>query len=288
MSRLFSIALIFVMTATLSLPAIGANAVSSGTKTVSRGTPIKLGLLETIGSQRNQTGDTVAFRVSEDVTQDGKVLIAEGAIALGKITKLKSAKSWGRSGELEVKVYSVEAADGTYIPLTSELEEEREHRTGETAGAAIGGAIIIAFPIGLLAGGAIKGKKIVIDRGLVVDVFTDQEIKVKAYSESQARKIKDEYEDAAIDNAIAFTRSYSPEGKTALLEALMLRGNNPDKLVWEASRIDDFSFVIKVTGFSGMYLFKVYPYEDIHEAAKKFDIVTGIDDRSKAIIDDVR
>ncbi len=288
MGRLFSIVLIFCMTATLCIPALGAQAIPSGSKTLTRGTPLKLELLESIGTQRNQEGDRVTFRVTDDVIQDGKVLIAEGALAFGSITKLKSAKSWGRSGEIEVSIQSVLAADGTYVPLTSSIQKEKEYKIGETAGAAIGGAIIIAFPIGLAAGGAVKGKKILIGRGLNLDVFIDKDTEVRAYSESQAAKIKAAYEKEAIDNAIKFVQDFAPLGEKSLLNVLTELGNKPEDMVWEANRIDDFSFVVKVTGFTGDYLFKAYPYDNVHKGSEKFDILTGVDARSRDIIDQVK
>lgn len=82
------------------------------------GQPIILLTEQFMKSGETQTGSTIRFRVDRDVLlSDGRVLVAAGAQASGEVIKSEPHGLFGQAGELNFSIRSVQAVDGTSVPL---------------------------------------------------------------------------------------------------------------------------------------------------------------------------
>ncbi|MCU0549580.1 MAG: hypothetical protein MUC48_09560 [Leptolyngbya sp. Prado105] len=127
------------------------------------GTSIKLKFKQTISSKTAKEGDPVEFEVAEDVSVGNTLVIAKGASARGKVTKVRAAGMLGRKGKLEIEIKEVTLLTGERITL-------RGNQTG--GGGHAGGIIAIAAVINPLAL-LFKGKHAVYEAGTEVAAFVD-------------------------------------------------------------------------------------------------------------------
>lgn len=135
------------------------------------GTQIRLKLLQDLSSATAQVGQTISFEVLDAVKQDGVVVIAEGAQALGTITLAEPKKSLGRAGKLNIRLEYVKAVDGSKIPVRANSVNQGNGK-GVATGVAVGVSALVFFPAApafLL----IKGKDITVPRGQHLDAFID-------------------------------------------------------------------------------------------------------------------
>ena len=85
---------------------------------IPKGTPVRLRLDTTLRSGQAKVGAPVQFTVAANI--DGPrqtLLVARGAPATGRITKSEGKGKFGRPGKLIFTCDSMQAADGTQIPL---------------------------------------------------------------------------------------------------------------------------------------------------------------------------
>lgn len=140
--------------------------------TIPEGTKIRVRLESTITSATAEEGQTVELSVSEPVKLGDVTVIAEGARATGTVTEAHEKRRMGRAGKLDFSIDRVKATDNQWVPLrytvTKKSGESHAVRTGViTAGVAV--AFWPAAPVMLL----MKGKDIVINKGVAFDVYTD-------------------------------------------------------------------------------------------------------------------
>lgn len=81
------------------------------------GTVINLELIDRVTSDM-RIGETVDFRVTNDVKAGGIVVIPAGSVAKGQISSISKNKIFGSAGEVSVQVKSVSAIDGTRVALS--------------------------------------------------------------------------------------------------------------------------------------------------------------------------
>ncbi len=140
--------------------------------TIPEGTKIRVRLESTITSATAEEGQTVELAVWEAVKLGDVTVIAEGARATGTVTEAHEKRRMGRAGKLDFSIDRVKATDNQWVPLrysvTKKSGESHAVRTGViTAGVAV--AFWPAAPVMLL----MKGKDIVINKGVGFDVYTD-------------------------------------------------------------------------------------------------------------------
>ena len=82
------------------------------------GTPLILTFEESVNPITAHIGQRVFLRVEDPVTVEGKILIEAGARAIGEITQSAKAGSIGKPGAIGVTLRSVEAIDGTSVPIS--------------------------------------------------------------------------------------------------------------------------------------------------------------------------
>jgi len=94
---------------------------SSGLVKVELKTPVRLIVDEPLSSKTSKAGETFRLVAAEDVLVDGKVVVAKGSSATGRITLAEKKSAGHHHGKLEVTVDSVRAVDGHNIPLEGRL-----------------------------------------------------------------------------------------------------------------------------------------------------------------------
>jgi len=139
--------------------------VPAANKKVSQGTLVKVQFLNHLNSGNNRVGDTVEFEVVDNVMVDGVLVIPAGSRAIGIVTKVSSAKGFGRDGKLEIDFKTVDGFDGTPISLVLGKNAQQENKNmAYAAGASVTGAILLG-PIGLVGGAFVKGHQVDIPIG---------------------------------------------------------------------------------------------------------------------------
>lgn len=137
--------------------------------TLPMGTPVEVELLHHVTSEYSPPGSKVYLGVTEDVTQDGALLIRAATVVVGTVEQAQKSKAMGRGGSLSISARGVEAVDATLVPLDAELEVGGRTRTGATVG------MVVAFG---LPGLFTKGRMAFLEKGTVFRAFvlTDREV----------------------------------------------------------------------------------------------------------------
>ena len=134
------------------------------------GTEFAVVTAEEISSKTAAEGDPLTFKVADNVTVDGRVVIAEGAIVKGVVSEAQKSGMMGRGGKLNIRIESVAAVDGQKIKLRAAKAKTGDDKTGTTV------ALAVVFgPLGLLK----KGKNAKIPANTKITVYTDEEKKVQ-------------------------------------------------------------------------------------------------------------
>lgn len=134
--------------------------------TIPAGMMIPIVLLEKISSKKNHDGDIFRYKVEEDITYAGSIIIPKNTIALGEVLKAKKASILLKKGQLELDFRALKALDGKDIRLIiGEASEEENARLGIAIGAGIAGLIILSNPVGLVAGALVPGKNVILKEG---------------------------------------------------------------------------------------------------------------------------
>ena len=121
-------------------------------------TLVKIKLVTPLNTETSKVGDKVKFQAAEDVIYNGQLIIAAGAPGEGVVTKVKSARNFGRNGEIDVDFQQIQAFDGTYIQTTLGDKAKKEiENLAMAAGASIAGIALLG-PIGIVGGIFVNGK----------------------------------------------------------------------------------------------------------------------------------
>jgi hypothetical protein len=118
-----------------------------------------------VSSERARVEDKVEARVMRDVTVDGRTAIPSGTRAIGAVTLVERGGKLKERARLGVRFHTLVLADGTQLPIrTDVIMREGESQSGDSArkigGAAVGGAILgalIGGKKGAVIGGAAGG-----------------------------------------------------------------------------------------------------------------------------------
>lgn len=134
------------------------------------GTELHVVTTEEISSKTAAEGDALTFKVEEDLSLNGKVVIAKGALVKGEVSNAKKSGRMGKAGALSIRVLSTETVDGQRVKLRASKGKEGDDKTGTTV------ALVVLFgPLGFLK----KGKDAKIKQGTRIKAYTDEEKKVQ-------------------------------------------------------------------------------------------------------------
>lgn len=153
--------------------ALAGSTAAPGQVVLPEGTKVRVRLEQTISSATAEEGQPVQLSVTEDVRAGDAVIIPQGASAVGTIVLAVPKRRMGRTGKLDFSVERVVAADGNSIPLRYSLNRKEGGSHATRTGIITAGAAVVfwpAAPVFLL----MKGKDVTVNKGMVVEVFTDQ------------------------------------------------------------------------------------------------------------------
>lgn len=140
--------------------------------TVKDGTPLVLTTKEKMVSGEIPEGTKIKYQVERDVLDSqGRVLIAAGATAYGKVIKSEGSGFFGRSGALNISVDNVDAVDGSLVPLRAVRDETADDQ--ETA-VIVGGVLLSVFFVFM------EGDDITFNQGTVITAFVDRDSPIAA------------------------------------------------------------------------------------------------------------
>ncbi len=117
-----AVAVLYLGTLIFTLPAQAA------TLKMPAGTPISLRVLNDVSGESANTGDLINLSVTSDVIVDGKVVIPANSTALGQIIKAKKKGLIGIPGEIAIQVTTVNAPNGSSIPVSVSKSSEGESK----------------------------------------------------------------------------------------------------------------------------------------------------------------
>lgn len=160
--------------ARLACVAAVAGRISGAELVLPSGTKVTCRLEQTLSSGTAEQGQQVQLSVTEAVKVNGQVMIPQGAPVVGTIVLAQEKRTMGRTGKLDFSVEKVRAADGEFVPLRYTMQKKEGGSKGVSTGIMTAGAVVLfwpAAPFFLLR----KGKDVNINKGIVLEVFTDQD-----------------------------------------------------------------------------------------------------------------
>lgn len=134
------------------------------------GTSIAFETINPLSSRTAYTGAVVNLRVLSDVVVDGYVVVSSGTIARGTVVHSSKATVLGIGGDITIEPVSVNAFDGTYIPLF-----------GASRSAVGSSKTVLAIICGIFTSGIgliIPGEQAYIPAGTVLNATTATNISV--------------------------------------------------------------------------------------------------------------
>jgi len=163
---------------TLAFGLAVAGAASAADVVLKKGTDVHLLFATPLNSKTAKPGDKVRFTVEQAVVVDGKTVIAQGTPVVGTVTKVQKRGRYGVNAHVQLIMSPIRTVSGKMAPIGFKTKgQDVSSRTGEAAGATIGGAAILG-PIGLVGGYFIVGKSVNTKPGDKMTVSVDKDIAV--------------------------------------------------------------------------------------------------------------
>ncbi|HMK23993.1 MAG TPA: hypothetical protein VK466_16785 [Terriglobales bacterium] len=124
-------------------------------------TPVEIELLENISSETLHAGQSVAFKLSQDLEANGEKLLPAGTPLTGTVATANASGHWGKAGAFDLKLEPLKLGDGTLIRLDFH-RPTRVSTHAEKTVESVGTAMVMTYyfpliPVALLAGSR-KGK----------------------------------------------------------------------------------------------------------------------------------
>ena len=139
-------------------------------------TLIKIKLVTPVNSETMKAGDEVKYQVAENVVYNGNLVFAAGALGEGHVTKVTTAKNFGRDGKIDIDFEKTQAFDGTLVDtLLGDKAKEEMKSEAMAAGASIAGMALLG-PIGIVGGLFVHGKDITLPAGTELFIQTKSDI----------------------------------------------------------------------------------------------------------------
>jgi hypothetical protein len=110
--------------------ALGPAIVTATGVQIPNGRTVDLAFRDTLSPETTTVGETVLLTVVEDVVIDGHTVIAKGALAKGEVVRAEKQGSVGKAAALQVELRSVEAVDGTVVPVHGTKSVVGEEKQG--------------------------------------------------------------------------------------------------------------------------------------------------------------
>ena len=125
---------------------------------IDQGTQLTVRLVDSIDSEKNQTGDTFHATLNAPLTSDGEQAVPAGTDLSGHLVEVKSAGKFAGQSTVVLQIDSITAGGKTYNLQTDTYRKDGSSR-GKNTAEKVGGGALIGGIIGALAGGG-KGAAI--------------------------------------------------------------------------------------------------------------------------------
>jgi hypothetical protein len=158
------------------------------------GAPVRRVLSQDVKSGRDHKGSTVWFTVAEPVrAPDGRILVPKDSVASGTVVRSEKRRMFGKPGKLEVGVQSVQAVDGSVVPLR--VMENLSER-GRSNSDAVAATALILTPLTLF----VKGRDVSIKKGTEMAVYVDRSSRIQPPAATPALAVVAAPPDASVEN----------------------------------------------------------------------------------------
>jgi hypothetical protein len=142
------------------------------------GTLVMLQTQEKMVSGQIAEGAPVRYKVVRDVVgPGGKLLVAYGDSAEGRVTRSRRRGMFGKAGQLEFTVDAATAVDGTRVPLRSQQQMAGKDNKGTVIATALLLTVFTVF---------INGKDVELPAGTEVAAYVDHDTAISAPQEAPA------------------------------------------------------------------------------------------------------
>lgn len=111
-----------------------------------RGTQVMAHLDRDLTTKSVKTGDPIDFRVSEAVIVEGRTFLAPGGRAQGHAVLANPSGAAGRGGQLVVSIDSVQAVDGSWIPVQAAASDNGGKNVALRAGLRFVSPVAVIIP----------------------------------------------------------------------------------------------------------------------------------------------
>ena len=147
-------------------------------------TLIKVETTAPVSSKNMQAGDTLPFRVVEDIFVDGKLVFVTGLPGEGTVTDVRRARNIMSNGKLEIDFHTLKTVDGQDAKTFSGVEAREEMKAQSMAR----GLSLIGLTFSGKYGGVeevfVRGKNIELPAGIQFYIQTREPITVYGVSTS--------------------------------------------------------------------------------------------------------
>lgn len=152
----------------LVLPSVAV----AGSLVIPVGTPVTLTFDETVAPATTPAGTIVHLSVMNDVSIDGVVAIPAGAAATAEVISAEKPGSIGKPASISLEARTVEASDGTIVPVVGTKFVEGEDKQSSTLI-----ITILCCVLGLL----MKGGDVEIPAGATMDCTVQIATEIEAF-----------------------------------------------------------------------------------------------------------
>ena len=125
---------------------------------IDQGTQLSVRLVDSIDSEKNQTGDLIHATLNTPINSDGELALPAGTEVTGHLVDVKSAGKFKGQSAVVLQLDSLSLGGKTYNLQTDQYRKEGSSR-GKNTAEKVGGGAIIGGIIGAIAGGG-KGAAI--------------------------------------------------------------------------------------------------------------------------------
>jgi len=125
---------------------------------IDQGTQLAVRLIDSIDSEKNQTGDTFRATLNAALTSDGEEAVPAGVELTGHLVDVKSAGKFAGQSVVVLQLDKISSGGKTYSLETDQYRKEGKSR-GKNTAEKVGGGAIVGGIIGAIAGGG-KGAAI--------------------------------------------------------------------------------------------------------------------------------
>jgi len=143
---------------------------------VPKGTVVNLAFVSTFSSKTAHVGDKIKLQVAQDVTVGSTTVIRRNTPVTGVITSVEGRKHYGVNAKMRMVLNPVKSVYGKRIAIEPRSKGDYiGGKTGEAAGATIGGAAILG-PVGLVGGYFVVGKSVFVKKGDLLGTLVSKNV----------------------------------------------------------------------------------------------------------------